>query len=223
MATKDEIKTLVRQDRTELLRYCQKLTPEQWDQPSLCAGWRVRDVVAHIIAGQKEAREYLTVALGRKPDAINAKQVERRATVPTSALVDELGTILELKGLAALLGEATLLDNWVHQEDIRRPLGSIREPSPQLAAVLLDTMRKQAAKAAKKPWAGPDGGPFTVRAPQGEVTVTLGQGAGATVAGPAADAFLVGCNRLTLAESRLQVEGDAAFAAAALKAINPIP
>ena len=25
------------------------LTPGQWEAPSLCAGWRVRDVVAHVI------------------------------------------------------------------------------------------------------------------------------------------------------------------------------
>jgi uncharacterized protein (TIGR03083 family) len=27
------------------------LSPEQWDAPSLCDGWRVRDVVSHMCVG----------------------------------------------------------------------------------------------------------------------------------------------------------------------------
>jgi uncharacterized protein (TIGR03083 family) len=34
-------------ERTELAEVFAGLTPQQWDAPSLCAGWRVREVVAH--------------------------------------------------------------------------------------------------------------------------------------------------------------------------------
>ena len=31
-------------ERTEFADLCTTLTPEQWDAPSLCGAWRVRDV-----------------------------------------------------------------------------------------------------------------------------------------------------------------------------------
>ena len=38
-------------ERTELADLLDTLTPEQWDAPSLCTGWRVRDVTAHLVEG----------------------------------------------------------------------------------------------------------------------------------------------------------------------------
>ncbi|HEX9999092.1 MAG TPA: maleylpyruvate isomerase family mycothiol-dependent enzyme [Actinoplanes sp.] len=35
-------------ERTELVTMLDGLRPEQWDAPTLCTGWRVREVVAHI-------------------------------------------------------------------------------------------------------------------------------------------------------------------------------
>ena len=38
-------------ERTEFADLCDGLTAEQWDAPSLCTNWRVRDVVGHISGG----------------------------------------------------------------------------------------------------------------------------------------------------------------------------
>src|SRR5579859_3441824 len=35
-------------ERERLAALLAELTPAQWDAPSLCAGWRVREVVAHM-------------------------------------------------------------------------------------------------------------------------------------------------------------------------------
>ncbi len=35
-------------DRAALLDVCRGLTPEQWQAPSGCAGWRVQDLVTHL-------------------------------------------------------------------------------------------------------------------------------------------------------------------------------
>ena len=37
-------------ERTDLADFLATLTPEQWEVPSLCDGWRVRDVVAHVMS-----------------------------------------------------------------------------------------------------------------------------------------------------------------------------
>ena len=37
----------VRRDRTELLELLESLTPDDWETPSLCAGWAVRKSFLH--------------------------------------------------------------------------------------------------------------------------------------------------------------------------------
>ena len=36
-------------ERTELLEFLRMLPADDWLAPSLCEGWRVRDVVAHLL------------------------------------------------------------------------------------------------------------------------------------------------------------------------------
>ena len=35
-------------ERERLATFFGDLSPEQWDTPSLCEGWRVREVIAHL-------------------------------------------------------------------------------------------------------------------------------------------------------------------------------
>ena len=37
-------------ERTDLADFLATLTPGEWVAPSLCEGWRVRDVVAHVMS-----------------------------------------------------------------------------------------------------------------------------------------------------------------------------
>ncbi len=43
-----ETMRLAREERADLAEFLATLTPEQWEAPTLCTLWRVRDVVAHI-------------------------------------------------------------------------------------------------------------------------------------------------------------------------------
>ena len=36
-------------ERRELLSVLDSLTPEQWQAPTVCAGWSVRDIAAHLL------------------------------------------------------------------------------------------------------------------------------------------------------------------------------
>ena len=42
------MQNLVAGERRDLAAVLAGLTPEQWDAPSLCTGWRVREVAAHL-------------------------------------------------------------------------------------------------------------------------------------------------------------------------------
>ncbi|WP_407665849.1 maleylpyruvate isomerase N-terminal domain-containing protein [Mycolicibacterium aubagnense] len=66
---------LARLERRDLVEFLGGLTTQQWEQPSLCTGWRVRDVVGHIIGydeltGAQTVREFLRGGLF--PPRINA-------------------------------------------------------------------------------------------------------------------------------------------------------
>ena len=44
----DTMWSALEQERLGLASLLEELTPEQWETPSLCALWRVRDVAAHV-------------------------------------------------------------------------------------------------------------------------------------------------------------------------------
>src|SRR6476646_6337084 len=45
-----DVWTMIHRERAGLAGDLEQLTPEQWDSPSECDGWTVRDVVAHMTA-----------------------------------------------------------------------------------------------------------------------------------------------------------------------------
>lgn len=134
-------KDLARQEREDFADFLTGLTPEQWDSPSLCAGWSVRDVVAHCVSFEGLSPRELTARFvkGRlKTDRINALAVADLAERSAAQLITILRDNAEPHGLGAGFGgRVALTDNMIHQQDIRRPLGLVRSiPSERLCAAL---------------------------------------------------------------------------------------
>jgi uncharacterized protein (TIGR03083 family) len=44
----DAVWALIRSERHALVDYLETLTPAEWSTPSLCQGWTVQDVAAHL-------------------------------------------------------------------------------------------------------------------------------------------------------------------------------
>lgn len=113
--------------RADLLVLLEGLTPAQWELPSLCRRWRVREVVAHIISydalswGQLGRR----FAAGRfSVDRINAIGVEAARDLSTEDLLGQLRIHLEPSGLTAAMGAGVALtDGLIHSQDIARAVG----------------------------------------------------------------------------------------------------
>lgn len=130
------VRQMLEEERGELVELLRSLTPEEWETRSLCAAWRVRDVIAHLQTDTISMWSYLLLGL-RNPsiDRTNGALVAQFATMPTDELVNRLATAhgwfsRSLPGLA-------LSDTFVHQQDIRRPLGRDRKvPAERLVAVL---------------------------------------------------------------------------------------
>lgn len=131
-------------ERAELADLLTTLTPQQWETQSLCERWRVRDVVAHVMAFDDAG---LLEMLGRviRGRIVNANQVwvDELASLSTEQLRDRLRARLRPQGLATIFGgRLALLDVTIHHQDIRRPLGLPRRiPPDRLRCVLGDSLR----------------------------------------------------------------------------------
>ncbi|MBO0839717.1 MAG: maleylpyruvate isomerase family mycothiol-dependent enzyme [Sciscionella sp.] len=47
-STQTDVRQAIAAERTELAEFLAGLTADDWDRPTLCEGWRVREVVAHM-------------------------------------------------------------------------------------------------------------------------------------------------------------------------------
>ena len=123
------------------------LSPEDWEQPSLCAGWRVRDVVGHILYGQelklwtlpwklarfgfssdRSGQHYsIERAEGRRPDDLLYDFDHRDPWAGTSRVFPPY---------------LNLMDRLVHHQDIRRALDRPRTVPTERTAPLLPRLPK---------------------------------------------------------------------------------
>ena len=132
---------LARQERQELLELLVSLSEDQWRAPSLCEGWSVQDVVAHVLSYEELRPRRLLKRFAQglfHPDRVNAVGVcEYRSRTPDE-LIDLLRRHLSPTGLTAGMGGAiALTDGMIHQQDIRRPLRLPREiPAERLRPAL---------------------------------------------------------------------------------------
>jgi uncharacterized protein (TIGR03083 family) len=132
---------LARDEREDLADLLSGLTPEQWAHPSLCAGWRVREVAAHVVSFEEMSPRELTARFVRgrlQMDRINGLGVSDLGGDSTEQLIALLRDNAEPKGMGAGFGgRVALTDNMIHQQDIRRPLGLARTiPAERLRAAL---------------------------------------------------------------------------------------
>lgn len=132
---------LAEQERAEFVGLLESLTPGQWQAPSLCAGWSVHDVVAHVISYDELDPRALIGRMARagfnpnRANALGVADYRRRSPEELIALVAKYG---RPRGLPSLFGGMiALTDGMIHQQDIRRPLGLRREiPAARIAPVL---------------------------------------------------------------------------------------
>ncbi len=134
---------MARAEREDLAEFLADLTPEQWDAPSLCAGWRVRDVVAHMFS-YEDLGKFGLLKRFVKGRVIHANQVG--VDLFAKCTTDELLTFVRShptpRGLTAGFGGMiALVDGTIHHQDIRRPLGLPREIPPARLLRVLDAAR----------------------------------------------------------------------------------
>lgn len=122
--------------RVALADLLEQLPEESWGVPSLCAGWTVRDVAAHLSLAQARLREVLPWLV--RTGSYDGMVRESAVHLPDSheQIVARLRSFVGTRRTAPLVTPLEpLLDILVHAQDICVPLG-IDHPVPPRAAVV---------------------------------------------------------------------------------------
>jgi uncharacterized protein (TIGR03083 family) len=139
--------TLVRQEREDVLAFLRELNADQWETPSLCAGWRVRDVAVHMLVDAPVdelgvIRVFMKMAGWRfSVHRANAWWVERNADCATSSIVERFEKSLDPGRLSRFVGaDNQLRASIIHHQDMRRPLELRRSIPPERLIAVLDVI-----------------------------------------------------------------------------------
>jgi uncharacterized protein (TIGR03083 family) len=197
--------SVIEQERLRLAALLESLAPEEWERPSLCTGWRIKDVAAHVaLAPQPPSIARMLVAgvqaRGRF-HTLNHGLAVRHADRPLAALVAEIREHASSRRLPSVTNYRNILfDIMVHAQDIAIPLD---RPHP---------MPVEAARAGAD-WVWTMGWPFWARRRLREYRLaatdtdwTVGQGA--LIEGPA-EALLLLLTGRTVSSDQLSGPGAA--------------
>ncbi|GAA0916695.1 maleylpyruvate isomerase family mycothiol-dependent enzyme [Virgisporangium aurantiacum] len=127
--------------RLRVMALLESLTDDEWRRPSLCDGWTVRDVAAHLTLQQITIGQGLRALLRHRTGVtrLTLEMARDRAKLPTGDLV---------AGIRAMVGSRrhnvgvtfreTLIDITVHGLDIAVPLDRPLETDPAATRAVAD-------------------------------------------------------------------------------------
>jgi uncharacterized protein (TIGR03083 family) len=132
---------LARAEREDFAAFLETLSPQQWEAPTLCDRWNVREVVAHAISFDELSGGQLVRRFAKGlliVDRINDIGVADYADRSPEQLVALIRKYAHPHGLTAGFGgRIALTDNMIHQQDIRRALDIPRTiPADRLRTAL---------------------------------------------------------------------------------------
>jgi uncharacterized protein (TIGR03083 family) len=132
---------MIHSERAALADTLAGLTDQQWSTPSLCDGWTVRQLAAHVLAGAEQTGPHFIggmVRTGFRFNTLMRHEADRLAALSPAELVARLQARTTTHNhppapLSAMLGEVV-----VHGEDLRRPLGLTAPPDVEASAACLE-------------------------------------------------------------------------------------
>jgi uncharacterized protein (TIGR03083 family) len=142
---RSDVWTAIDDHRRALAHLLEGLSEEEWRRASLCEGWTIRQVAAHL-ALQNTTWSMMPRAvpdLGRRGGlngAIHAMAC-RHAELPIEVIVGEIRDRIGVwRPLPTVTFRETAIDYLVHGQDITVPLGRALEMPPDLAVVAADRL-----------------------------------------------------------------------------------
>ena len=134
---RDEVWRAIDEQRSSLADLMETFSDTEWETPSLCEGWRVRDVAAHLTLSQMGILP-ATVAVARARGSFNRMVHDtavRQAELPVADYPVLLRAMVGSRRKAPGVSDVEpLLDVLMHGQDMTVPLGRTREMPPEAAA-----------------------------------------------------------------------------------------
>lgn len=127
-------------ERAWLAELLESLPDEAWQRSSICAGWTVRDVAAHLALAQTSLHEMLWPALraGFRYDKVVHDTAVRSRLTHNEIVKTLRGFVGSRRRVAFITDLEPLIDILVHTQDISRPLGIDHAMPPDAAAAAAD-------------------------------------------------------------------------------------
>jgi uncharacterized protein (TIGR03083 family) len=124
--TNDDMLQAITAQRVRLIDQLEGFTTEDWNTPSLCAGWKVRDVVGHLVSILEVPMPKFVgkVILAGSFDKVADRFAREIGAREPRALVDSFLALASKQFAPPGVGPiAPLTDLLVHTRDLERPLG----------------------------------------------------------------------------------------------------
>lgn len=204
--------SLLWQQTTALADLLDSMDDPDLDRPSLCAGWDVRDVYGHMLLGHTTPMHRMLAMVVTYRGDLDKGSLERSrqlvAALTPADLRSRWRAVAEnrvTKGVSRVIpSKEGFLDHFVHEQDVRRPLGLARPDDAALLRPALDavvSVRSRLFAPAKR-----------VAGLRLEATdLDWAHGSGPVVQGPA-EALILGASGRSAALAELSGEGAARLA-----------
>ncbi len=189
--TESEVRAMIAAERRDLADVLGGLPDRSWDMPTLCSGWRVREVVAHMTMPFRYSTLRFVAEIARSGGRFH-RMADRCARRDASMEPDEFVSVLRDNATYPWKPpgggfEGALTHDVVHGLDITVPLGiGRRVPEDRLRTVLVGLSTPKTLK-----YFGADLDGVELRADD----VDWSFGAGTPLSGTAQDLLLVLCGR----------------------------
>ena len=164
-----------------------ELGPDDWERPTDCPGWTVKDHLSHLIGTERflQGLPSATADPGERPyvknfiGEANEREVEARRGVPGPEVLEELEELVELRLTTLRAGDDAyfaqeqmtptgpgtmldflqlrVLDNWIHEQDVRRAVGRPGHLSGGPAEHTIDRLLRGVPMVVGKRAAAPEG------------------------------------------------------------------
>ncbi|PXX60237.1 uncharacterized protein (TIGR03083 family) [Nocardia tenerifensis] len=189
---RDQIVAWVRDERLSLADFFAELDEHEWAVNSLCSGWTVHEVLAHVTLSSKDTLWGTLVGIVKARgdwNRMNADQARDHAArfAPTE-LIEQLresaGSARTAPGAGPL---DPLVDMLIHGQDVARPLGRVREVPAEQGRAALDYVLRSRFYGARKRLRG-------IRLSATDTQWTAGDGP-AEISGPLSDLLLIATGR----------------------------
>ena len=122
----NDVWKLVHAERRALIADLAGLAPDQWASPSLCGDWTVHDVAAHLVDSARTTRLSFVVDMLRARldfHRLNERGIARERGADPADTLARLREVAPRTSAPPAPLATRLVEEVVHGEDIRRPLG----------------------------------------------------------------------------------------------------